>query len=118
MPDCPIFAADVLLPAILFSKNVLGGTTASHTCLVWGAVIFYVVQHRGIEPTEGFSDLVSGGSQGAVASGGGPLGSYLVVSRDLGGDIWAGAHFFYSSVNSRWLLLSPIFVPSRGGAQE
>ena len=23
-----------------FPKNVLGGTTASHTCLVWGAVIF------------------------------------------------------------------------------
>jgi hypothetical protein len=40
VPDCAIFAADVLLLAILFSKNVLGGTAASHTSLVWGAVIF------------------------------------------------------------------------------
>jgi len=39
LPDCAIFAADALLLATLFSKNVLGGTTASHTCLVWGAVI-------------------------------------------------------------------------------
>jgi hypothetical protein len=42
-PPCAcgaIFAADLSSPPILFSKNVLGGTTASHTCLVWGAVIF------------------------------------------------------------------------------
>jgi hypothetical protein len=40
VPDGAIFAADLSSPPILFSKNVLGGTTASHTCLVWGAVIF------------------------------------------------------------------------------
>ena len=65
----------------------------------------------GIEPTEGFSDLVSGDSQGAVASGEGPFGGYLVISKDRGG-CFGGAHFFYSSVYSRWLLLLPIFVPS------
>ena len=60
---------------------------------MWGAVIF-CVEHRGIEPTEGFSDLVSGGSQGAVASGGVPLGAYLVISKDLGRVFGWGAHFF------------------------
>jgi len=75
-----------------FFTIVLGGTAALHTYRVWGAVIFYVVQHRGIEPTEGFSDLVSGGSQGAVASGGFPLGSYLVIRKDLGGGHFLSPH--------------------------
>jgi hypothetical protein len=58
-------------PWILFeAANV---SRPSHLSGVGGGN-FYVVQHRGIEPTEGFSDLVSGGSQGAVASGGAPLG--------------------------------------------
>ena len=60
---------------------------------MWGAVIFYVVQYRGIEPTEGFFDLVSGGSQGAVASGGVPLGAYFVISKDLGGCLGGGRIF-------------------------
>ena len=90
---------------------------------MWGAVIFCVEQHRGIEPTEGFSDLVSGGSQGvvyriapkakgfselvsggcqgAVASSGLPLGAYLGISRDLGGMSGWGVHFSHSSVPPR-----------------
>ena len=71
---------------------------------MWGAVIF-CVEHRGIEPTEVFSNLVSGGSQGAVASGGGPLGAYFVISKDLGGMFGWVAHFYYSSVPPTLTLL-------------
>jgi len=78
---------------------------------VWGAVIF-CVEHRGIEPTEGFSDLVSGGSQGAVASGGVPLGAYFVISKDLGGMFGWGAHFSYSSVPPPLTLVTSIRAKS------
>ena len=55
----------------------------------------------GSNQRRGSLTLLVGAPKGAVASGGFPLGAYLVISKDLGGMFGWGAHFFYSSVNSR-----------------
>jgi hypothetical protein len=47
-----------------------------------------------------------------MASEGGPLGAYLVISRDLGGMFGWWAHFFYSSVPPTLTLVTNIRAKS------